>query len=253
MPSVCAKCAQPAADGAALKQCGACKSQPYCSRECQVADWPAHKPACQRATGTGPAPAPGSASTFNTRPTVTGFSLASASGQSLLAALNSPSGAGGLLDPALPEQTVYRHLIDAFRMRCEDEYTFTGELIGLYNDNDHAGARREFERFLDAAEGKVGRRGKGKGKSKGKGKGANTDAGAGTGREASTAHLPGWWNAGKRQACLRAARDTNGEARIYHAVEKHDVQKAYEDSLMPMKLRLLADEIYGRPVGQWYE
>jgi hypothetical protein len=31
-----------------LKRCGACASVFYCSRECQIADWPKHKPECKK-------------------------------------------------------------------------------------------------------------------------------------------------------------------------------------------------------------
>lgn len=39
----CKKC-----EKAAYKRCSKCKSVWYCSRECQVGDWPTHKPTCNK-------------------------------------------------------------------------------------------------------------------------------------------------------------------------------------------------------------
>jgi hypothetical protein len=40
-PPKCAKCGKPAG-----QRCSRCKSDWYCSRECQVASWKSHKPIC---------------------------------------------------------------------------------------------------------------------------------------------------------------------------------------------------------------
>lgn len=40
--SCCAQCSTPA-----IKKCSSCEQTYYCSRECQVKDWPIHKPICQ--------------------------------------------------------------------------------------------------------------------------------------------------------------------------------------------------------------
>ncbi|KAK2731936.1 hypothetical protein FQN55_004409 [Onygenales sp. PD_40] len=61
--------------------------------------------------------------------------------------------------------------------------------------------------------------------------------------------LPLWWNAEKRRACIRRARDRNSPCCIYHAVETSDIVEHYADSLMPMKLRLMGERVYGGPVG----
>jgi hypothetical protein len=46
----CAGCgARAAPDGAALKQCDACRTVSYCGRACQRSHWAAHKPACRAA------------------------------------------------------------------------------------------------------------------------------------------------------------------------------------------------------------
>ncbi|KNC53514.1 uncharacterized protein AMSG_01227 [Thecamonas trahens ATCC 50062] len=43
----CAKCRTLMAEGTALKRCSRCKKTVYCSRDCQVAHWKIHKPACK--------------------------------------------------------------------------------------------------------------------------------------------------------------------------------------------------------------
>jgi hypothetical protein len=40
IPFLCTVCGQPALGA---RHCGACKKGCYCSRECQVSDWPRHK------------------------------------------------------------------------------------------------------------------------------------------------------------------------------------------------------------------
>jgi ankyrin repeat protein len=44
-------CAKPGCSGAGLKKCAGCLVIFYCSKECQVAHWPAHKAECVRSAG----------------------------------------------------------------------------------------------------------------------------------------------------------------------------------------------------------
>lgn len=64
--------------------------------------------------------------------------------------------------------------------------------------------------------------------------------------------LPKWWSEEKRRECERLAMDVTQWADINCAVEKHDVIKHYGDSVMPMKLRLLAEKIYGKKIDMGY-
>jgi hypothetical protein len=41
-------CANPGCRGAVLKKCASCMEVYFCSKECQVAAWPAHKAECKR-------------------------------------------------------------------------------------------------------------------------------------------------------------------------------------------------------------
>ncbi|KAK0484892.1 hypothetical protein IW261DRAFT_865427 [Armillaria novae-zelandiae] len=44
----CAVCNKNESDASNIKQCSSCKARMYCSRECQLADWPTHKSECKK-------------------------------------------------------------------------------------------------------------------------------------------------------------------------------------------------------------
>jgi mitochondrial splicing suppressor protein 51 len=112
----------------------------------------------------------------------------------------------------LPEKEVFAQLIDCFRMHVEDEYAYGCNNIGIYAGED---PRPAFRGFLDLAEKREG-------------------------------ILPGWWNVEKRKECERVAVDEDGWNDINCAVEKSDIMEHYGDNLMPMKLRILGEKIYGK-------
>ena len=64
--------------------------------------------------------------------------------------------------------------------------------------------------------------------------------------------LPKWWNVEKRGACERLAVDGTQWANISAAVEKSDVIEYYGDPIMPMKLRMLAEKVYGKKINMGY-
>ncbi len=117
-----------------------------------------------------------------------------------------------------PEKEAYTQLIDCYRMRVEDDYKFAGDPRGLYNEEDPL---PDFKEFLDLAEKRAGL-------------------------------LPKWWKREKRMACERLAVDSTQWSDINSAVEKVDVIKHYGDNVMPMKLRLLAEKIYGKKIDMGY-
>jgi splicing suppressor protein 51 len=202
MEATCAHCKKTEAQlPEPLKQCAKCKIATYCSRDCQKADWKDHKKLCGR----------GASVSFGVPPTLP---------QPQFHRINDASSIlGGISEDALhkiPNQTdVYRHLIDSYRMRVEDEYTWSGELTGLYaGEHPLIG----FRKFLDLAERK------------------------GT-------MLPKWWNKEKRAECEKLGMTAGQFSSLRGAMEKSDVLEHYKDPWMPMKLRILAERIYGRAVG----
>ena len=110
---------------------------------------------------------------------------------------------------------VFDRLIDSYRMRVEDDYNFRGDTNGLYNGENPL---PDFRRFLDLAE-------------------SRGDI------------LPAWWSKQKRQVCERSGIDSRRWSDLNSAVKKQDIQEHYGDHLMPMKLRMLAETIYGTGVN----
>lgn len=97
-------------------------------------------------------------------------------------------------------------------MRMEDEYTFGANNFGIYGGDSPVPV---FRKFLNLAEKRQGL-------------------------------LPSWWSKEKREECERLAMGGDTWADISCAVEKSDIQEHYGDGMMPMKLRILGEKIYGR-------
>jgi len=171
----------------------------YCSRECQKDDWKKHKRVCatNASSRTDSNPFPRAAEAHSP-----GFSSANA--------LLGLSGDDFL--HKLPEKDAFVQLIDCFRMRMEDEYTFGANNFGIYGGENPVPV---FKKFLDLAE----KRNK---------------------------LLPILWNKEKRKECERLAQGGDSWADISCAVEKSDIQEHYGDGMMPMKLRILGKKIYGK-------
>jgi splicing suppressor protein 51 len=122
-----------------------------------------------------------------------------------------------------PEADVYKLLVDAYRFRLEDDATMEGERA---KDSIYGGAndsRVGFSRFLRKAEAKSGL-------------------------------LPSWWNKKKNAACMASglrAEPGNERGSLACVVKKSDIVEEYGDPLMPMQLRMFAEQVYGRgPGGQ---
>lgn len=199
-----------------LQVCGRCKSAYYCSKDCQTKDWKNHKKPCKE-----------KAAAHNNKPPASSTSGGAAS----RAKPEPPKGLSQHIDKPftrlenktflhdLPEIDVYRLLIDSFRMRQEDNYKFLGDadIDSLYDGS--ANSLRPFRKFIARAERKTG-------------------------------ILPPWWNASKRDACIALGMKGGDEwADLKCCVEKSDIMEHYEDSRMPMKLRMLAEFICG--IASW--
>lgn len=199
----CANCHKSQADlSQPLKRCANCQDQWYCSRDCQKADWKAHKPLC----------ASSQHSNTHTKPHAT--TNPDAEPKSSLDSFKD-IGADDYLH-RFSEKDTFRQLVDCYRMRVEDDYFYAGDTRGLYNEDDPL---PDFQDFLDQAEAKGG-------------------------------ILPSWWSGAKREECEAIAVDTEEWSDLYAAVEKHDIVEHYGDRFMPMKLRVLAEKIYGCPIGE---
>jgi splicing suppressor protein 51 len=60
--------------------------------------------------------------------------------------------------------------------------------------------------------------------------------------------LPAWWDDQKQKECEQVAmRDEHFN--IKYAVEKSDIQEHYKDPMMPMTLRMAAENVYGGGYG----
>ncbi|OBT58476.1 hypothetical protein VE04_01499 [Pseudogymnoascus sp. 24MN13] len=111
-----------------------------------------------------------------------------------------------------PEGEVFNLLIDSFRMRVEDESVYGGNTIGVYNGENILPL---FKKFLSLA-------------------------------ESRQKLLPTWWSSVERGECERLAESGSQWSDINCAVEKSEIQDHYNDNLMPMKMRILAEKIYGK-------
>ena len=195
----CAKCHKTQADKP-LKRCAKCQNQWYCNRDCQKADWKAHKAFCASSQQSNAHKTPQATTNFDAMPKVAGDFFKGICPDNYLHQFS--------------EKDAFRQLVDCYRMRVEDDYTFAGDTRGLYNDDDPLA---DFQEFLDLAETRSG-------------------------------ILPSWWSDGKRWECEEKAMDTEEWSDLHSAVEKHDIIEHYGDNTMPMKLRLLAEKIYGKKI-----
>ena len=184
-----------------LKHCAKCKTQLYCSRECQKDDWKFHKKTCSTSAGGEPSGKSAKMTDFDSMPKPAGDFFKNLVPDDYL--------------HSFPEEAMYNQLIDCYRMRVEDDHVFSADNRGLYNQEDPL---PDFRRFINLAEKRPG-------------------------------ILPTWWSVEKRRACMRHAVADGSWSNISCAVEKHDIIEHYEDSKMPMKLRLLAEKIYKKKVS----
>ncbi|KAI1348984.1 putative MYND domain protein [Xylaria sp. FL0043] len=229
MEGTCTNCKKASSE---LKRCAKCSTTLYCSRDCQKADWKTHKKICGKQaherSGTGGDSSAGTA-------------------------LSPPKGLESPITKPFtrldnntylhdrPEEDVYRKydrahtpftydrlnclishkftrvgvLIDAYRMRLEDEYVFEGNTAV---DSIYGGAKSSitgFRKFLRLAASRPGL-------------------------------LPPWWNASKQKACEELGMSSSQWHDLRCAVEKSDVVEHYGDPRFPMQLRMLAEMVIGR-------
>jgi splicing suppressor protein 51 len=112
-----------------------------------------------------------------------------------------------------PPIDVYRLLLEAYRLRMEDNYTMEGDVDddGLYGGAPDG--LPGFRRFLRLASSREGL-------------------------------LPPWWNAESQRECERFGMDESQYQNLTCAVEKSDILEHYGDARFPMQLRMFAEAVY---------
>lgn len=115
------------------------------------------------------------------------------------------------------EKTTFNLLIDLMRMRQEDEYTIdANNMTGTIYSGEPT-SEPAFRTFISKA-------------------------------EAVPGFLPPWWSKDKLEECIRYSLNSQ-DFSLAHAEEKSDIQKTWNDNTMPMKLRMLAEKVYGNTPG----
>ncbi|PPJ59037.1 hypothetical protein CBER1_01673 [Cercospora berteroae] len=111
------------------------------------------------------------------------------------------------------EDETYKLLVDIVRMLQEDTYRFEGGTMPGTIYNGGSSSIPAFRAMLRRA-------------------------------EAIDGFLPPWWTAAKEAECIR-----RNSAALAAAQEKSDIQEAWGDQWMPMKLRMLGEQIWGKWPG----
>lgn len=211
--SACEKCNKSPPE-VSLKHCAQCSTTPYCSRECQKADWKVHKKLCGKQTSeSGTGSTPGTESNPTSQP-----GLPKGLDRPTSKPFNRLDNGTWLHDR--PEKDVFRLLIDAYRMRVEDMYTFEGDADedSIYSGNSDG--ITGFKRFLAAVE-----------------------------RAQNGKLLPGWWTAEKKAECVAFGANGGDWSNLNSAVEKSDINEHYGDPRSAMQLRMFAEAVYGHGPG----
>lgn len=198
----CAHCNKTEASlGRPLKQCAKCRSSQYCDRSCQQSHWKQHKKDCRAAGSTQPTST--STSSSNAAPAWKNLQW---SPDKPFHRLNDKT---WLHDR--PETDVFKLLIDTYRLRLTDNYTF--------GDGGGASGETGFEQFLGQAEARDGL-------------------------------LPSWWSPEKQAACINLGKQ-GGWSDLSKKVDKSGIVERYGQPTAPMQLRLLGEKVIGTgPGGQ---
>ncbi|KAK3899181.1 putative MYND domain protein [Staphylotrichum tortipilum] len=200
----CIRCRRPATTPTTCTPC----QTPYCSTDCLKADKKKHQKRCRRrANGEEPPPdhahrdrshQPSSGNPLDA-PHPTPFTLLEK---------------GSYLHPPLPRTDVFRLLIDCYRLRVEDDFTFEGR-------PRPADPRAGFAEFLGLAEQRKGL-------------------------------LPEWWDRDAKEECRALGEGAGaGWFSLEKRAGKKEVNEMYRTPDMAMQLRILGEGVYGRgPAGQ---
>lgn len=203
-----------------LQRCTKCKSIKYCSKDCQKKGWKGHKKIC-------PLLAQMKANTQDAHPDPSGsagLGSSAATGTAKLKNLEThiekPFAKldNGTWLHGRSEKDTFQLLIDSFRLREDDEYTFKGDasMDSVYDGS--ADSTVPFKSFLNEVEEKEG-------------------------------YLPDWWNEAKRKECVKFGMRKNQWASLRQAVTKSGIIEYYGSPTMPMQLRMFAEEVLGSSIS----
>lgn len=181
-----------------LKCCARCQDEWYCSRPCQRAHWKLHKKSCTSKDSSTPLPS------WTRKP---------AASKRLSKTIDKPFhklDAGTWLHDR-SEKDVFKLLIDTFRLRCMDEYTFENKITKGTVQAGEPNSKPAFQKFLHLAESKAG-------------------------------VLPFWWSRDKAEECVAFGMGSGDWSDLHRAVEKQDIINHYDGSLMPMQMRMFYEK-----------
>jgi splicing suppressor protein 51 len=116
------------------------------------------------------------------------------------------------------ETKTYQLLIDCLRMRQEDVYALEGDTMAGTIYSQEPSSVRALKQFLRKA-------------------------------KWIPRFFPPWWTEEKEKACIEYGMN-DSHFSLECAQEKNDIQKTWKNPQMPMKLRLIAESVYGdTPAG----
>ncbi|KAJ5988442.1 MYND domain protein [Penicillium waksmanii] len=246
---ICTNCRKPETKVNPLKSCGKCKITPYCSRDCQKSDWKSYKKSCAQsahdraerieniksklASATASvvdslAPTSGVESTEETNKPQSSSSSApnhtsAASNPDTAKALDKggPALTVKITDPFQklkekkwlhdrPKEDIYKLLIDAFRLRMDDDFKFLElrHANTIYDDISCDGTP-SLELFI---------------------------------RMAVLYPVPEWWNESELASCLEYAKLLTW-SNIMVKITADDVKAYYGDPSMVLQLRIFAEQV----------
>ncbi|TGJ84650.1 hypothetical protein E0Z10_g4125 [Xylaria hypoxylon] len=194
----CAKCNKTHDTEAQMRKC--CQDTYYCNRKCERADFQNHKASCLKPVfKVDKAPAPLDAPLM--KKIYKSFHRLKR---------------GDYLQ-GRPDTDVYKLLIDAYRLRMEDNDVYAGI---HYEDSIYGDATdglEGFRMFLDRA-------------------------------KVITHMMPSWWSDNKQAECEELGRQ-EGWSSLSEKIDATSVHEHYSDKFIDIQLRMLAEDIYGTGIG----
>lgn len=118
----------------------------------------------------------------------------------------------------LPKELTFRVLIDCLRLRQADVYNLDRVKLEGSIYAGRATSEAAFRAFLAKAQNVAG-------------------------------FLPTWWNNDAAEECVQYGLRDGQDFSLVRKSEKADVQKRWNDDMMPMKLRMLGEQVYGTGPG----